>query len=250
MFAIDEARKRQWVRDDLHGARGLIPFGREQAKDASIVDLKEFWHVGPPAGGRFDNVWPTDVPAFESTMVELFAAMERAAQTLLAALGEHFGLPPRHLAELTVGADSLLRVLHYPALRERAVPGAVRAAAHEDINFITLLPAATDAGLELRDPAGEWVAVDGLEGELVVDSGDMLSRYLNGRVPATTHRVVNPDDPDAARYSMPFFCQPRRDVVLELPVELRDPGEVLREPTITAGELHQQRMDAIRLTRA
>lgn len=249
VFALDDDVKHSSTCDDLHGARGFIPFGREQAKDASIVDLKEFWHIGPVEGGRFANVWPVAVPAFEPAMTILFAAMEVTAETLLEALSCFLGLPRRHLADLIIGADSLLRVLHYPALRDRFVPGAVRAAAHEDINFITLLPAATDAGLELLDRNGRWVAVDGLDGEIVVDSGDMLSRYLNHRLPATTHRVVNPDDPEAVRYSMPFFCQPRRDVLLVPPPELLQPGEELLDPPLTAGEFHQQRMDQIRLRR-
>ncbi|MCU1502784.1 MAG: 2OG-Fe(II) oxygenase [Ilumatobacteraceae bacterium] len=249
VFALADDVKLASSRDDLHGARGFIPFGREQAKDASIIDLKEFWHIGPPAGGRHPNVWPDEVPAFEATMTALFAAMETTAETLLEALACFLGLPRRRLADLVVGADSLLRVLHYPALRDRFVAGAVRAAAHEDINFITLLPAATDAGLELLDRDGRWLPVDGLDGQIVVDSGDMLSRFLNGRVPATTHRVVNPHDPDAVRYSMPFFCQPRRDLLLVPPAELMRPGEELRDPPITAGEFHQQRMDQIRLRR-
>ncbi|CAN5644766.1 2-oxoglutarate and iron-dependent oxygenase domain-containing protein [soil metagenome] len=254
VFALPEPAKERYDRSDLHGARGFIPFGREQAKDASVIDLKEFWHIGRARGGRFDNVWPDEVPAFESVMGELFAAMEQTAQTLLEALSVFLGLQRRHLADLAVDADPLLRVLHYPPIgdRHRSMPDsqdAVRAAAHEDINFITLLPAATDAGLELRDRSGRWSTVDGSDGELIVDSGDMLSRYLNGRIPATTHRVVNPDDPAAERYSMPFFCQPRRDILLVPPAELLEPGEVIRDEPITAGEFHQQRMDQIRATR-
>ena len=178
-------------------------------------------------------------------MTALHASMEATAELLLEAVAEHLGLPRRHLADLVVGADSILRVLHYPPVGADAAPGAVRAAAHEDINFITLLPAATDDGLQLRDRDGRWCRVDGQEGELVVDSGDQLSRYLNGRVPATTHRVVNPDDPTRDRYSMPFFCQPRPEVVLRPPPELLEPGEVVPEP-ITAGEFHAQRMEEIR----
>ena len=159
-------------------------------------------------------MWPAEVPAFEADMTALHASMEATAELLLEAVAEHLGLPRRHLADLVVGADSILRVLHYPPVGADAAPGAVRAAAHEDINFITLLPAATDDGLQLRDRDGRWCRVDGQEGELVVDSGDQLSRYLNGRVPATTHRVVNPDDPTRDRYSMPFFCQPRPEVLL------------------------------------
>jgi isopenicillin N synthase-like dioxygenase len=244
VFALPEECKAPYVRPELHGARGLVPFGREKAKDATVADLKEFWHVGP-SGGEPNNVWPDEVPSFEADMTALHTSMESTADLLLEAVAEHLGLPRRHLADLVVGADSILRVLHYPPIGVDAAAGAVRAAAHEDINFITLLPAATDDGLQLRDRSGRWCRVDGQEGELVVDSGDQLSRYLNGRVPATTHRVVNPDDVSRDRYSMPFFCQPRPDVVLRPPAELLEPGEVLPEP-MTAGEFHARRMEEIR----
>ncbi len=245
VFALADEAKDRYVRPELGGARGLIPFGREQAKDASIVDLKEFWHIGPEDGREPANVWPDEVPEFQRVMGELVVRMDADAQTLLEALAVYLGLASRHLADLVVGGDPLLRVLHYPPLARQTIPGAVRASAHEDINFITLLPAATDAGLELKDRDGTWLAVDGLHGELVVDSGDMLSRYLNGRVPATTHRVVNPEDTSVSRYSMPFFCQPRHDVLLVPPPELRRPDEVIDDP-ITAGEFHAQRMEEIR----
>ena len=243
-FALPEETKAAYVRPELGGARGLVPFGREQAKDASVIDLKEFWHVGRE-GGAVANVWPAEVPAFATAMTGLFAALEDRAQLLLEATALHLGLPRRHLADLVVEADPLLRVLHYPPVGDDPLPGAVRAAAHEDINFITLLPASTDAGLELRDRAGRWLSVDGGDGEIVVDSGDMLSRYLNGRIPATTHRVVNPADPHRERYSMPFFCQPRPEVLLAPPAELLEPGEVVVDP-ITAGAFHAQRMEEIR----
>lgn len=245
VFALSDDVKGRYVRTELHGARGLVPFGREKARDATVADLKEFWHVGPGAGAGPANVWPDEVPEFEREMTLLHPSMEQTAELLLEAVAEHLGLPGRHLADLVVGADSILRVLHYPALDASVEPGAVRAAAHEDINFITLLPAATGDGLQLRDRTGRWCRVDGHEGELVVDSGDQLSRYLNGRVPATTHRVVNPDDPSIDRYSMPFFCQPRPEVVLRPPALLVAPGEVVAE-LITAGEYHAQRMEEIR----
>ncbi len=249
VFALPEAVKARYERSDIHGARGFIPFGKERAKDASVTDLKEFWHIGPHHGGSSVNVWPDEVPAFRPATTALFGALDRAAQTLLTALSVYLGLAPSHLPELVTGADSLLRVLHYPALKGRHQPGAVRAAAHEDINFITLLPAATDAGLELKTRSGEWMAVDGADGEIVADSGDMLSRYLNGRIPSTTHRVVNPDDPDAERYSMPFFCQPRGEVLLAPPPGFVTRGEVVAEP-ITAGAFHRERMEQIRLVRS
>jgi isopenicillin N synthase-like dioxygenase len=247
VFALPRAELDPCVRPELHGARGLVPFGREKAKDASVADLKEFWHVGPEGVGPA-NVWPAAVPAFRTAMTALHIELERTAELLLEALAEHLGLARRHLADLVVGADSILRVLHYPPVDGPVEPGAVRSAAHEDINFITLLPAATDDGLQLRDRDGRWCRVDAEPGELVVDSGDQLSRYLNGRIPATTHRVVAPADPTVARYSMPFFCQPRPEVVLAVPAELVEPDEEL-PPPITAGELHAERLAAIRAGR-
>jgi len=208
--------------------------------------LKEFWHIGQSRGDEPANVWPDEVPDFAAQMTSLHASMQQTAELLLEAVAEHVGLPRRHLADLVVGADSILRVLHYPPVAGGGETGAVRAAAHEDINFITLLPAATDDGLQLRDRHGRWCRVDGREGELVVDSGDQLSRYLNGRIPATTHRVVNPEDATSHRYSLPFFCQPRPEVLLRPPAELRTPGDSGIEPVITAGEYHAQRMEEIR----
>ena len=249
VFALPADVKAIYDATPTHGARGYIPFGVEQAKDATVVDLKEFWHIGRDTGTTTANVWPAEVPEFRTAMSMLFTAMDETASTLLEALALYLGLAPRALADLVVDADSLLRVLRYPPLRGARIDGAVRAAAHEDINFITLLPAATDAGLELRDRDGNWSAVDGLAGEVVVDSGDMLSRYLNGRIPATTHRVVKPADDTSERYSMPFFCQPRSDVVLRLPDELRLPGESLAAEPITAGEFHRERMEQIRLSK-
>jgi isopenicillin N synthase-like dioxygenase len=244
VFALPRSELDACMRPELHGARGLVPFGREKAKDATVADLKEFWHVGPDGVGP-DNVWPEPVPAFRTAMTALHADLGRTAEALLEALAEYLGLERRRLADLVVGADSILRVLHYPPIDGPTEPGAVRSAAHEDINFITLLPAATDDGLQLRDRDGRWCQVDASPGEVVVDSGDQLSRFLNGRIPATTHRVVAPADPTLARYSMPFFCQPRPEVVLTPPAELLEPGEVV-PPAITAGEFHAERMREIR----
>jgi isopenicillin N synthase-like dioxygenase len=122
----------------------------------------------------------------------------------------------------------------------------VRAAAHEDINLITLLPAATESGLELLDRDGSWHPVDGLEGEIVVDAGDMLSRHVNNVIPSTTHRVVNPDTDDVARYSMPFFCHPRPEVLLDAPATLVGEGEKHFAP-ITADDFLNQRLAEIGL---
>jgi isopenicillin N synthase-like dioxygenase len=143
--------------------------------------------------------------------------------------------------------NSILRIIHYPALRDRYLEGGVRSSAHEDINLITLLPAATGSGLQLLDREGRWHPVDGLAGEIVADAGDMLSRHVNLKIPSTTHRVVNPDSPDAVRYSMPFFCHPRPEVLLDCPESLLEPGETKRFEPITAHAFLMQRLREIGL---
>lgn len=250
-FALPAEAKAAYVLPK--GAGGYTPFGTEHAKDSEAIDLKEFWHVHqdvPPEHPLFAdygaNVFPSEVPHFQPAMMRLYRDLEAAAQTLLEAIALYLGLPERSLADMVVDGRSVLRIIHYPPLREANVPGAVRAAAHEDINLITLLPAATESGLELLDRDGTWHPVDGLEGEIVVDAGDMLSRHVNLVIPSTTHRVVNPETDDVARYSMPFFCHPRPEVVLDAPPELVGDGTKHFAP-ITADEYLNERLREIGL---
>jgi isopenicillin N synthase-like dioxygenase len=253
-FDLPEATKRQYLVPGTGGARGFTSFGEEHAKDNPVGDLKEFWHIGQdnPPGGRFEgdfmpNLWPAEVPSFQADLLGLFQDLEACAGTLLEAIALYLGLPERHLADMIVGGNSILRLIHYPALKERYIEGGVRASAHEDINLITLLPAATESGLQLKDREGRWHAVDGLEGEIVADAGDMLSRHVNLKIPSTTHRVVNPDSPEAVRYSMPFFCHPRPEVMLDCPASLLGPGEAKAFEPITAHDFLMQRLREIGL---
>jgi isopenicillin N synthase-like dioxygenase len=142
---------------------------------------------------------------------------------------------PLHLSSMIENsADNLLRILHYPPLDGSEETGAVRAAAHEDINLITLLPAATSPGLEVKDTWGQWHAVSTDPGMIVINSGDMLKETSRGYYPSTTHRVVNPSGPEAriSRYSMPFFLHPRSDALLTAD---RTAGEFLRERLVELG---------------
>lgn len=256
-FALPEVVKRRYFVEGSGGARGFTPFGSEHAKDNPVGDLKEFWHVGqelapghPLKAAYGDNLWPeADVPGFRAHTLTLYRALEACAGTLLEALALYLGLPERSLADMIVDGNSILRIIHYPALRDRYLEGGVRSSAHEDINLITLLPAATDAGLQLQDREGTWHAVEAEEGEIVADAGDMLSRHVNLRIPSTTHRVVNPTDLDAVRYSMPFFCHPRPEVMLNCPESLLGPGEARRFAPITAQAFLLQRLREIGLIR-
>lgn len=194
------------------GARGYTPFGIEIAKDAKQHDLKEFWHVGRelPAGHRYrshmpDNVWPAEIPAFKPTFLALYDALDKAGLRILSAIARHLGLASDWFEKPTENGNSVLRLLHYPPVPADA-PG-VRAGAHEDINLITLLLGAEEAGLQLLDKDGRWLPIAPPEGAMVVNVGDMLQRLTNHVLPSTTHRVVNPpvERRGFSRYSMPYF---------------------------------------------
>ena len=219
-FALPEDTKRAYKIEGIAGARGYTPFGQEQAKDAEVFDLKEFWHVGRDlapdhALAQFmePNVWPAEVPGYEATMRELFDAFEATGRRILSAIAIHLGEDADFFDPTIEDGNSVLRLLRYPPLPEDAPDGAIRAAPHGDINAITLLLGAEEAGLELLTTQGEWLAVSPPPGALAVNIGDMLERLTNGRLRSTTHRVVNPSGEAArrARYSMPFFLHFRPD---------------------------------------
>ncbi|MFO1237736.1 MAG: 2-oxoglutarate and iron-dependent oxygenase domain-containing protein [Alphaproteobacteria bacterium] len=249
-FAEDEAFKRRYAA----GLRGYTPFGVEHAKGRSVADLKEFWQLGrdaydpdAPDGDFAPNVWPERPAGFEPVFKRLFAALDETGRLLLQALAPQLGLAEDYFDPLVKGGTSILRVLHYPPVPDDAPPGAVRSAAHEDINFITILVAARGAGLELLDRDGAWLPVETRPGNLIVDSGDMLARLTNGVIPATTHRVVNPAGPNVSRYSMPFFMHPTSATPLDvLPTCI---GDGAKFPPITAGEFLAERLREIGLKR-
>lgn len=256
-FALPDEVKRSYRIEGGGGARGYTPFGTEKAKDAQVHDLKEFWHVGRalPAGHPLaeymaPNVWPTEVPGFRETFEELYDAFDKAGDTILRAIALHLGLAKDFFAATVEDGNSVMRLLHYPPLDSAEAEGAIRAAAHGDINTITLLLGAEEAGLELLTKQGEWLAVDPPEGALVVNIGDMLDRLTNGKLRSTTHRVVNPKGEAArrARYSMPFFLHFRPDYVIEvLPscISSESVGDV--PPPISSHEFLLQRLREINL---
>jgi isopenicillin N synthase-like dioxygenase len=256
-FGLPDDVKRAYAIQGGGGARGYTPFGTEKAKDAEVFDLKEFWHVGrdlpeghPLAEFMAPNVWPAEVEGFRDTMSALFSAFETAGGRVLEAIALHLGRPRDFFADSVADGNSVMRLLHYPPLGEGAPEGAIRAAGHEDINTITLLLGAEEAGLELLTRSGEWHAVDVPAGALVINVGDMLQRQTNGRLRSTTHRVVNPrgDAARRARYSMPFFLHFRPDFLIEsLPECVDDPEANPPLPPITAHDYLMQRLREINL---
>lgn len=204
--------KHDW-RVDPQRQDGYFPFRSENAKGAKAKDLKEFYHVYP------DGRVPPDL---ETMTRALFDDLVAIGSTLLSWVQENapeevrarFSEP---LPQMLAGSrQNLLRILHYPALDEAPEPGAVRAAAHGDINLITVLLAGSAPGLEAQDAGGNWHAVPCDPGMIAINVGDMLEMASGGYFPSTVHRVVNPETATSgARFSMPMFLHPRPDVVLK-----------------------------------
>lgn len=254
LFQLPLATKQKYVSKDGGNQRGYTPFGKEHAKNSKIGDLKEFWHVGREVASqhrlkRFfpDNIWPTEMPEFTETFQEMFRALDDTGRILLQALTGPLEVDRDYFTRMTDAGSSILRLLHYPPVPAGAEPGAVRAAAHEDINLITLLLSASASGLELLTREGEWLAVDAAPDTIIVDSGDMIARITNEVIPSTTHRVVNPKGPNVSRYSMPFFMHPNPDALLSCIPSCKNQGA--KFPDILANEFLFERLREIGLTK-
>ena len=253
-FALPEETKLKY-KLPVQGQRGYTPFGIETAKGATHSDLKEFWHVGRelPEGHAYravmaDNIWPAEIPEFKPTYLELFSAFDKAGGRILEAIARHLKLAPDYFEATVRDGNSVLRLLHYPPVPKDGPH--IRAGAHEDINVITLLLGAEEAGLEVKDHDGRWIAINPPPGSLVCNIGDMLQRLTNDVLPSTTHRVVNPPEArkGVARYSTPFFLHFNSDYLIQTLPGCVDAAHPDRNPEpITADDYLQERLREIKL---
>lgn len=236
------------------GQRGYTPFKTEHAKDNKNPDLKEFWHVGRELamtsqykGVYPENVWPTEVNELKKTFIELYEAMDLTSIVLLEAIGRGLDVPDTYFKDMINDGNSIVRMIHYPPTKGEDTKNSIRAAAHEDINLITMLVGATDSGLQLLERDGSWLDVESRPGEIVVDTGDMMSRITNNLLPATTHRVINPGDDGSARFSMPFFVHPHSQAMLSCIPSCANHEGRTPEADIKAGDFLNQRLREIGL---
>ncbi len=257
-FALPEALKLKYDGRAGGGQRGYTAFGTENAKGRAEADLKEFWHTGrllPPESSyratMADTPHVNEVPDFDRATQALYEALDQFGRDLLRAIALHLRLEESFFDARVNFGNSILRLLHYPPLTSPPPAGSVRAGAHEDINVITLLLGAEEAGLQVKHRSGAWLSVNPPPGALVINCGDMLQRLTGGVLPSTTHRVVNPE-PERARfprYSTPFFLHFNQDVLIEaLPGCLSEGGKA--EPPVTAQEYLMERLREIGLVKA
>ena len=255
-FALPAELKQKYHQPGTGGARGYTPFGVETAKDSKHPDLKEFWHIGReiPRDSKYAdimaaNVWPSEIEGFREHGYGLYEALDELGSRVLRALALHINLDEDFFKDKIQSGNSILRPIHYPPITSTNIPN-VRAGAHEDINFITLLVGASAEGLEVLTREGQWLPITTEGDAIVVNIGDMLQRLTNHVYPSTTHRVINPQNDNARkpRYSVPFFLHPNPDVVLDvLPSCISADNPSRYSTPITSHEYLLERLREIKL---
>jgi isopenicillin N synthase-like dioxygenase len=185
----------------------------ETAKGHTHKDIKEYYHVYP--WGRIPASLKQEILSYYDMASDLAAELlDWVEQFSPADVAKGYSEPLSQMIKDT--PNTLLRILHYPPLTGSETEGALRAAAHEDINLLTILPAANEPGLQVQDNQGQWMDVPADFGHLIINIGDMLQEASAGYFPSTSHRVINPTGENAkkSRISLPLFLHPRDGVKL------------------------------------
>ncbi|MFT4033294.1 MAG: 2-oxoglutarate and iron-dependent oxygenase domain-containing protein [Siphonobacter sp.] len=254
-FFTAEEYKKQFEIPGIAGQRGYVGKGKETAKGFNVADLKEFYHVGQPHPitpdgdpvweGYPRNVFPAEQPDFEQNTLETYRTFEQTGKTLLRAIALYLDLPEDYFEDKVKHGNSILRALHYfPLDPDKVEAGAVRAAAHGDINLITLLMGASAEGLEVLRRDGHWIGITALPDQIIVNVGDMLDRLTNHKLKSTIHRVVNPprEKMNTSRFSIPFFMHPRAEMDLTSLKSCIDTNHPKLYIDMTAGEFLEERL--------
>ena len=250
-FSLPLEVKSKYEIPGIGGQRGYVSFGKEHAKGRSAGDLKEFWHFGQyvDSDSKYASEYPENVTVnelanFNVTGKEAYAMLEKTGIYVLRALAIHIGLDEYYFDGYIKNGNSILRPIHYPPITDEPKDGAVRAAAHGDINSITLLMGAQGKGLQVQNHNGDWIDAMAQPDELMINVGDMLSRHTNNKLKSTIHQVVNPPRElwGTSRYSIPFFMHPVSDMPLNCLPECINEAHPKQFDDITAGDYLNERL--------
>lgn len=249
-FALPVETKEKYEIPEIGGQRGYISFGKEHAKGRSTGDLKEFWHFGQYVDDNSKwaaeypkNVEVEELPNFNAAGKETYQMLEKTGVYVLRALALYIGLDEFYFDAYLKDGNSILRPIHYPPIMSEP-KDAVRAAAHGDINLITLLMGAQGKGLQVKNNDGDWLDAIAEPDELMINVGDMLSRLTNNKLKSTIHQVVNPPREmwGKSRFSVPFFMHPVSDMPLNCLPECIDEDHPKLYEDISAGEFLYERL--------
>ncbi|WP_394971862.1 isopenicillin N synthase family dioxygenase [uncultured Croceitalea sp.] len=249
-FSLPQEVKDSYEVEGIGGQRGYTSFGKEHAKGRKEGDLKEFWHFGQYVEGNHkleaeypDNVFVKELSEFNNVGEETYKMLEKTAKYVLRALALHLGLEETYFDEWIKNGNSILRPIHYPPITSEP-KNAVRAAAHGDINLITLLMGAHGKGLQVKNHDNEWVDAIARPDQLMINVGDMLSRLTNNKLKSTIHQVVNPPKElwGTSRYSIPFFMHPVSEMPLNCLEDCVDEQNPKQFEDTTAGAYLNERL--------
>ena len=249
-FNLSNEIKSKYIISGLASQRGFTPFGKEHAKGRNVGDLKEFWHFGqyvknePELENKYPkNVMVDELEEFNSVGQKTYELLEETGRHVLGAIACYLNLDETYFDKHIFNGNSILRAIHYPPITQEPKK-AERAAAHGDINLITLLMGAQGKGLQVLSNNGEWVDAIAEDDEIIVNIGDMLSRHTNNKLKSTIHRVINPpkDLWNSSRYSIPFFLHPRLEMPLNCLESCIDSDSPKKFDDITAGDFLYQRL--------
>ena len=254
-FDLPVSVKEKYEIPGIGGQRGYVSFGKESAKGRKEGDLKEFWHFGQYADKTSkyaeeypDNLTVEELARFNEIGKQTYQMLEKTAKYVLRSLSLHLNLEETYFDNFIKNGNSILRPIHYPPIQTEP-KGAERAAAHGDINLITLLMGAQGKGLQVQNHKGEWIDAVAAPDELMINVGDMLSRHSNNKLKSTIHRVTNPPKEmwGTSRYSIPFFMHPISAMKLDVLENCIDEANPKKYKDITAGEFLDQRLEELGL---
>jgi len=256
-FDLTTEQKQNYEVPGIGGQRGYVSFGKESAKGKKEGDLKEYWHFGQYVENnpQLEKEYPTNIEVkelaeFNTVGKQTYRMLEKTAKYVLRALAIYLDLDEYYFDNYIHNGNSILRPIHYPPIKE-APKNAERAAAHGDINLITLLMGAQGKGLQVQNIKGKWIDAIADPDELMINVGDMLSRHTNNKLKSTIHRVVNPPPEKwgTSRYSIPFFMHPISCMDLNVLDNCISDENPKQFEDITAGDYLNQRIKELGLSK-
>ena len=255
-FELPDEIKSKYEFPALAGQRGYIGKFKETAKGFKTPDMKEFYHIGQTIQNAIGpdyppNIWPEEVPELKEVSLRIYQTFEEIGRKLLQAIALYLDLSENFFDEKIHAGNSILRLLHYFPVKDisKLPAGSVRAAAHEDINLITLLMGGSAEGLQAKIKAGKWIDVNPLSDQIVVNIGDMLQRLTNGQLVSTSHRVINKNPllMKKSRYSTPFFLHPIPSMDLSALPSTVNQQQPKKFQDMTAGKYLNERLKQLGL---